>query len=320
MVIYFQFLNIKIFLKTGMEEKMDTPKYAKGNVLYEGKTKKIFTVYLDGSLVPDLLIVENKDDITAFDDPKFTKKFSTKARCATETTCRVFELLRASGLPVAFVEQRSETEFLAPRCTMIPLEVVVRRYAVGSYLKRHPEFEKEGKPHRFGDLVVEFFLKTTKGGLKDTDGNVLIEGLDPTKGEEDPLILNPRDAAWELFHSKKPDSNPDARLGTVHARPVINDPEYIDRMYGIARNVFLALEVSWALQGYRFIDLKIEYGVDAKGNLLVADVIDNDSWRLKTNDWEELSKEAFRQGEELGEVERKYELVSELVGKLRVPV
>jgi len=36
-------------------------------------------------------------------------------------------------------------------------------------------------------------------------------------------------------------------------------------------------------------------------------------------DWQELSKESFRQGEELSEVEKKYGIVSSLVSQIRIP-
>lgn len=66
----------------------------------------------------------------------------------------------------------------------------------------------------------------------------------------------------------------------------------------------MTLEGAWNVLGFRLIDMKIEFGLDLNGNLLVSDVIDNDSWRLRDADWEELSKEAFRQGETLDEVEK----------------
>jgi len=296
---------------------MDQP--TKKRLLIEGKTKRIHEVEGD----PNMVIIENKDDITAFDNPEFTKKFGTKAMHATTTTCRVFELFRAAGIPVAYTRQLSATEFLAPACKMIPLEAVARRYAVGSYTKRHPECEAT-PPMRFHRLVAEFFLKTT-GGKLEVDGQTLVEGLDHTVGEEDPFIMNffDEDTEWRLMHPKKPDWDPSADL-----KRYLNPLQcglvcrYENRvpMDAMLRRVFFVLEGAFAHQlGLRFIDLKIEFGLTAEGELVVADVIDNDSWRLRTGDWTELSKEAFRQGEALDKVETKYAQVADLVSQFRVP-
>lgn len=293
--------------------------YMKEKLLTEGKTKKIWEVTGNKSLV----IMENKPDITAFDDPKFTKQFKSKATHATETTCRVFELLKQAGVPVAYVEQISPTEFVAQKCSMIPLEAVARRYAVGSYLKRNPNFGRpEGEPPvRFHKLVIEFFLKTTKGTLR-IDDNVIVEGLNPEKGEEDPFIPNPYDTLWDLTHSKKPLWDSTAKLHDgIPASHVLQSQEaerIMKDLESYLRDTFLVLEGMWAVLGHRLIDLKIEFGATAEG-ILVADVIDNDSWRLRDQNWRELSKEAFRQGEALSEVEQKYGIVSDLIGKFRIP-
>ncbi len=291
----------------------------KGKLLAEGKTKKIWEVPTDESLV----VIENKPDITAFDDPRFTKQFQAKATYATETTCRVFELLKQAGIPVAYVEQTSPTEFIARKCSMIPLEAVARRYAVGSYLKRNPNFErpKGETPVRFHKLVTEFFLKTTKGSLY-INGDLVVAGLNPEKGEEDPFIPNPYDTMWDIIHSKKPAWDLTAKLHDgIPAAQILQSKEVQKIMKDLEsylRDTFLTLEGVWATFGHRLIDLKIEFGA-SDGEMLVADVIDNDSWRLRDHNWKELSKEAFRQGEELSEVEQKYGIVSDLISKFRIP-
>ena len=288
--------------------------------IIEGKTKIIWSIDGDDKNV----IIENKDDITAYDDPSLTKQFKAKAEYSTTVNCSVFELLKKAGIPVAYDHQLSSTEFSAPNCTMIPLEAVARRFAVGSFLKRHPELINENKnePHRFHKLIVEFFLKTTEGQLINSVGKNLLEGSSLQKGEDDPLIDNILENKWKLFHSKKPKweevSNLDREIQANKILP--NDSKkIIENMDELLRKVFLTLEGAWNILGYRIIDLKIEFGIDQKGNLLVADVIDNDSWRLKDPNWEELSKEAFRQGEELNEVEKKYGFVASLAKNLRIP-
>ena len=102
------------------------------NVIIEGKTKKII------DLGENRVRVLSKDDITAGDGAKHDI-LANKATLSTTTTSNVFELLRYCGLPVAFCEQDSLTSFIAPNCRMLPWEVVVRRRAKGSILKRKPE-------------------------------------------------------------------------------------------------------------------------------------------------------------------------------------
>jgi len=203
------------------------------------------------------------------------------------------------------------------------LEVVSRRFAVGSFLKRHPELvKKETLPHRFHKLVIEFFLKTTKGKLVNHKGVNVLKGLDPKKGEEDPFIDNPFENNWNLYHSKKPKWEESAVLKSgIEAKKVLlnGSLDIMKEINNLTRRVFLVLEGAWNVLGYRLIDMKIEFGLDKKGNLLVADVIDNDSWRLRDVNWQELSKEAFRQGEKLDEVEKKYGFVAELSQNFRVP-
>ena len=289
--------------------------YTKGSLIAEGKTKKIWSVEQNANLI----IIENKKDITAFDNPQFTRQFEQKAKFATTTTCRVFELLKRHGIPVAYLQQISDTEFLAPSCKMIPLEVVARRYAVGSFLKRHPEYTRpEGEPpFRFDELEIEFFLKTTKGKLVNRHGDIILEGLDAKKGEEDPLIENPHSRRWKLLHPKKPATDPEADLNrTIDAHQVIDDMAEIEFMESILKKTFELLEKTWwESNHFRLIDMKIEFGKDKDGKIQIADVIDNDSWRLRDENWQELSKEAFRQGEALDEVERKYGIVAKLVQK-----
>lgn len=283
--------------------------FKRGVLVAEGKTKKIFEV--QGH--PELAVVEYKNDITAFDNPDFTRQFATKAEYSNTTNAAVFDMLNRSGIPTGFRKKLSATEFVTEKCTMIPLEVVARRYAVGSYLNRHPEFKREAEqePHCFDDVVVEFFLKTTKGGLRDAEGTAIVEGLDPLKGEEDPFIQNPFEKKWNLLHSKKTEN--EASLGRSIDSEHVTTAERMKEMEHLVKQTFVVLEAFFKQHDFKFIDFKIEFGITAEGRLVVADVIDNDSWRLRDQNWEDLSKQSFRDGQPLSEVEAKYGRVARLL-------
>jgi len=288
--------------------------YKKKKMIIEGKTKKIFATN-----DPGVVIAENKDTITAFNNPKFTKQFGSKAVCATITTCRVFEIIEAAGIPTAYVRQLSETEIAMQKCQMIPLEIIARREAVGSFLKRNQQFERpDGQPpYRFHNLKIEFFLKTSYGIAVDFKGNKLFSGL--TTEQDDPFIIDHHSSSWELRHPGKLIYSDESSLSRQINPEVIIESQYISKIEETTRMIFLLLEAAWAQQGFKLIDFKIEFGINANGTLVVADVIDNDSWRLKDEDGVELSKEAYRQGEQLSKVERKYALVTEKVKNFRIP-
>lgn len=283
----------------------------RGPLVAEGKTKQIFEV--PGN--PDMAIVAYKNDITAFDDPSFTKQFEKKAEHSNTTNAAVFEMLNNAGIPTAFVKKLSATEFLSKRCTMIPLEVVGRRYATGSYLKRHPEFEKQPDdvPHRFEHITPEFFLKTTKGSLKDRTGSVIVDGLDPKAGEEDPFIQDPFAPTWNLLHPKK--TAGEALLGKTLDATKVATPEQMQKMQELVVRAFEVLENFFAQHNFKFVDYKIEFGITPEGELVIADVIDNDSWRLRDQNWNDVSKQSFRDGEDMSTVANKYELVARLLEK-----
>lgn len=94
----------------------------------------------------------------------------------------------------------------------------------------------------------------------------------------------------------------------------------------VVRMVFEVLEHAWAAQDVTLVDLKIEFGRDAAGRLVVADVIDNDSWRI----WpggdknRQLDKQVYRDmklvdEDGLAQVRRRYEIVAEMTERWPQP-
>jgi phosphoribosylaminoimidazole carboxylase PurE protein len=273
-----------------------------GALIAEGKTKRIHK--LEGS--KDLVTLVAKDDITAGDGAKHDV-IPEKGLLANRTTCNVFRLLKACGVPVAFEEQDSATSFIAPGCTMLPYEVVTRREAHGSYLKRHPHI---AKGQLFPQLIVEFYLKTKD---KDWKGKPLVA--------DDPLMdFSDGGSQIRLLNPAKPVIGQEPFLILPASDVLQSDDEWkiFPDMRRIARQVFLVLEKAWQLQGGTLVDLKVEFGYDSKGRLLLADVIDNDSWRV-IEDGSYIDKQVYRDGGALDDVASKYRRVADITDRFQLP-
>jgi phosphoribosylaminoimidazole carboxylase PurE protein len=78
------------------------------------------------------------------------------------------------------------------------------------------------------------------------------------------------------------------------------------------------LEKAWQLEGRALVDFKVEFGFDTRGRLLLADVIDNDSWRV-IESGSYIDKQVYRDGGALDDVAAKYRLVAEITGRFRLP-
>lgn len=269
---------------------------SRNQLLAEGKTKKILMAD-----TPEHVIVESKDDLTAGDGAKHDV-ISGKASFSNRTTSNVFRLLKACGLPVAFVEEVDGTRFLAEQCDMIPYEVVVRREAHGSFLKRYPGLQKG---HVFPRLLLEFFLKTSGKKWKDAD-----------LPKDDPFMCFDGNRASlylpdQPIHQQKP-------FLVLDDFPLRESPDRIKQIGEIAIRTFLILEKAWQLVGKRLVDFKVEFGTNRGGVLRLADVIDNDSWRV-LDDGKYIDKQLYRDGVDINTVTAKYQLVSELTGNFNLP-
>ena len=99
-------------------------------LMYEGKAKK---VYATDS--PTLVIVDYKDDATAFNGQK-KGTIVGKGIVNNRMSNHMFRLLEKEGIPTHFVEELSERRTLVKRVEIVPLEVIVRNVAAGSLAKR----------------------------------------------------------------------------------------------------------------------------------------------------------------------------------------
>jgi phosphoribosylaminoimidazole-succinocarboxamide synthase len=121
----------------------------KKDLLYEGKAKRVY--FTDDE---NIVWIEYKDSATAFNGEK-KAEITGKGRLNNEITSLLFSKLKEKGIQSHFIKKVSETEQLVKRVQIIPLEVIVRNYAAGSFSKRLGV--EEGK--KLKRPLVEFCLK-----------------------------------------------------------------------------------------------------------------------------------------------------------------
>ena len=103
----------------------------KQELLYEGKAKQVYATQ-----DPGLLIVAYKDDATAFDGRK-RGTIQGKGAINNRMTNLLMARLEREGIPTHLVEELSARETLVKKVSIVPLEVIVRNIAAGSFSKRY---------------------------------------------------------------------------------------------------------------------------------------------------------------------------------------
>ena len=132
--------------------------------LYEGKAKKVFAT--DN---PDVLIVDYKDDATAFNGEK-KGTIVGKGAINNRMTNYLFQQLEKEGIPTHFIEEISDRETAVKKVSIVPLEVIIRNVAAGSFSKRlgveegtvfaEPTIEFSYKNDALGDpLINDYFAR-----------------------------------------------------------------------------------------------------------------------------------------------------------------
>ncbi len=98
--------------------------------LYEGKAKKVWATE-----DPDIVIVDYKDDATAFNGLK-KGTIAGKGVVNNKMSNYLMQILEKKGVKTHFVEELSDRETAVKKVTIVPLEVIIRNRAAGSICKR----------------------------------------------------------------------------------------------------------------------------------------------------------------------------------------
>ncbi len=117
--------------------------------MYEGKAKKVFATDDE-----NYCIVSYKDDATAFNGLK-KGTISGKGVVNNKMSNYLMSELEKTGIPTHFVEEINDRETVVRKVSIVPLEVIVRNVAAGSFSKRLGV--EEGTPLK--TTVLEYCYK-----------------------------------------------------------------------------------------------------------------------------------------------------------------
>jgi phosphoribosylaminoimidazole-succinocarboxamide synthase len=289
-------------------------------IISQGKTKVI-----KPGPEKNTVLLETQDVLTGGDAAK-REIISDIGIHKTTQAANIFSLLNRKGLPTAFIERSSPNMLLCYQCEMLPLELVIRRYAWGSYLQRHPEYKKKGSSaYRFDEPIWEIFHKWSVVSSPITENpyqmdeeaarkQFLNNGTWQEGVYTDPYIKIEKDR-WLIYPSKKEISK---SKPIMPIEPACTQKELDYIVQSIMLPAFLTLEDGWrkivTTHGpVELVDLKIEVGRRLDNNeIVIADVIDNDSWRI----WpggdpeKQLDKQCFRENHPLSKVAENYVIVA----------
>jgi phosphoribosylaminoimidazole-succinocarboxamide synthase len=291
-------------------------------IIAQGKTKTI----IPGPAENTVLL--NTADVLTGGDAAKREEIRDIGIYKTTQAANVFSLLNRKGLPTAFIDRVAPNSLLCHRCEMLPLELVIRRYAWGTYLTRHPEYKNPAAaPHRFDSLVWELFHKNSvvtsplvevpyQIEENEARSRFLHQGVWEKGVYTDPYLDVARDP-WVVYPPKEPLATSKPLLSI---KPLLSPRDLEHLVNGIMLPTFSVLEAAWSQVAtsrgpVALVDLKIEVGRRlADDKLVIADVIDNDSWRI----WPggdpglQLDKQCFRDDHPLAQVAENYVLVAEL--------
>lgn len=124
------------------------------NKLYEGKSKIVY----EGE-TPDSCIIRYKDTATAGNGLK-KEDLPGKGKLNARISNIIFEYLAENGVKTHLIKIIDDTTILVKKAEIVPVEVIVRNVAAGSFSKKYGV--EEGTP--LNNTVIEYSLKSDELG------------------------------------------------------------------------------------------------------------------------------------------------------------
>jgi phosphoribosylaminoimidazole-succinocarboxamide synthase len=230
--------------------------YVKGNLMYEGKSKKIWECLqsndenTETNPKPEYVIVEFKDDITAGNGEK-KDSIEGKGALSCRISCALFEHIRSKNreIPVHYIQKLSDTEMLCYKTEIFKLEVIGRNIITGSAAKRY-----NIKP-----------------------GTVPIHSV------------------YEMCYKDDALEDPFINGSMATAIGIVKEKELEDILkYTTETNICLV--EYFANIGIKLVDFKLEFGKTESGQIYLIDEITPDTCRLWDSDGNSLDKDIYRRG------------------------
>lgn len=231
------------------------------HLIYEGKSKRVY------SLDENSLVIEFKDDVTAFDGSVKAVAMG-KGVIAARLSAYFFQLLESYGIKTHFISYDKCRRIIAKRLNIIPIEVIVRNYAYGSLFKRMPIYRP-------------------------------LQKLDP------PLIE---------FHYKDDDLHDPLVLEEDILRVKLLSKEELEFIKNTSLRINEILTNFFEVRNLRFIDMKLEFGKSKKDEIILADEISGDTFRVSDDYGNHLDKEIFRRTKDVGLLLKAYIRLAQVVG------
>ena len=143
------------------------------DMLYEGKAKKVYKTDVE-----NVYIVDYKDDATAFNG---LKKGTIVGKGVVNNLMSnfMFKMLEKEGIPTHFIDDLSDRETVVKKVEILPLEVIVRNIAAGSFSKKLaiaegtkllcPTLEFSYKDDALGDPMINDYYAIAIGAATRED-------------------------------------------------------------------------------------------------------------------------------------------------------
>jgi len=116
------------------------------------------------------------------------------------------------------------------------------------------------------------------------------------------------------FHYKDDDLHDPLILEEDIIRVGIIDNSTLNCIKEVSFNVNKILTSFFESKGLRFVDIKLEFGIDRHGEVVLADEISVDTFRVLDERGEHLDKEVFRRTRDVGSLLKAYLRLAERIG------